>query len=139
MLGFGNRDVQGREDLALRNTFSPEFRNRLDARIAFDPHVEARYYTLLHGALQVFDGGIAVDVEKSDGSRSLLVPCIRDADTLDFGALDNVTPTAMIVYRHVDGTNGNDLPVSFHDSGFGAAANGAGYEVQFPNDVIRIS
>ncbi len=28
--------------------------------------------------------GIAVDVEKSDGSRSLLVPCIKDADTLDF-------------------------------------------------------
>ncbi|RMH81927.1 MAG: multifunctional oxoglutarate decarboxylase/oxoglutarate dehydrogenase thiamine pyrophosphate-binding subunit/dihydrolipoyllysine-residue succinyltransferase subunit, partial [Actinomyces sp.] len=30
--------------------------------------------------------GIAVDVEKPDGSRSLLVPCIRDADTLDFQA-----------------------------------------------------
>lgn len=28
--------------------------------------------------------GIAVDVEKSDGSRTLLVPCITDADTLDF-------------------------------------------------------
>jgi 2-oxoglutarate decarboxylase len=28
--------------------------------------------------------GIAVDIEKSDGSRTLMVPCIRDADTLDF-------------------------------------------------------
>ncbi len=28
--------------------------------------------------------GIAVDVEKSDGSRTLMVPCIRDADALDF-------------------------------------------------------
>src|SRR3546814_16030551 len=28
--------------------------------------------------------GIAVDIEKSDGSRSLLVPVVRDADTLDF-------------------------------------------------------
>ena len=28
--------------------------------------------------------GLAVDVEKSDGSRTLLVPCIRDADTMDF-------------------------------------------------------
>ncbi len=28
--------------------------------------------------------GIAVDIEKPDGSRSLLVPCIRNADTLDF-------------------------------------------------------
>ncbi|HEV3401394.1 MAG TPA: multifunctional oxoglutarate decarboxylase/oxoglutarate dehydrogenase thiamine pyrophosphate-binding subunit/dihydrolipoyllysine-residue succinyltransferase subunit [Acidimicrobiales bacterium] len=30
--------------------------------------------------------GLAVDVEKPDGSRTLLVPCIRDADTLDFRA-----------------------------------------------------
>jgi multifunctional 2-oxoglutarate metabolism enzyme len=28
--------------------------------------------------------GLAVDVEKSDGSRTLLVPCITDADALDF-------------------------------------------------------
>jgi 2-oxoglutarate dehydrogenase E1 component len=28
--------------------------------------------------------GLAVDVEKSDGSRTLLVPAIRDADTMDF-------------------------------------------------------
>ena len=30
--------------------------------------------------------GLAVDVEKSDGSRTLLVPCIKHADTLDFRA-----------------------------------------------------
>src|SRR4029450_603284 len=30
--------------------------------------------------------GIAVDLEKSDGSRSLMGPVIRDADTLDFAA-----------------------------------------------------
>ncbi len=29
--------------------------------------------------------GLAIDMEKRDGSRSLIVPCIRDADTLDFG------------------------------------------------------
>jgi multifunctional 2-oxoglutarate metabolism enzyme len=29
--------------------------------------------------------GLAVDVEKSDGSRTLVVPVIRDADHLDFG------------------------------------------------------
>ena len=28
--------------------------------------------------------GIAVDVERKDGSRALMVPCIRGADTLDF-------------------------------------------------------
>src|SRR5438094_296545 len=30
--------------------------------------------------------GLAVDVEKADGSRTLLVPCIKEADTLDFKA-----------------------------------------------------
>ncbi len=30
--------------------------------------------------------GIAVDVERKDGSRSLMVPCIRGADRLDFAA-----------------------------------------------------
>jgi ATP-dependent Clp protease ATP-binding subunit ClpA len=34
-LGFGRLTTSGNEDIALRNTFSPEFRNRLDARIAF--------------------------------------------------------------------------------------------------------
>ena len=28
--------------------------------------------------------GLAVDVSKSDGSRTLVVPVVRDADTLDF-------------------------------------------------------
>jgi ATP-dependent Clp protease ATP-binding subunit ClpA len=37
LMGFGSRDERGRDDIAFKNTFSPEFRNRLDARIAFDP------------------------------------------------------------------------------------------------------
>jgi ATP-dependent Clp protease ATP-binding subunit ClpA len=36
-VGFGSRDSKGRDDIAFKNTFSPEFRNRLDARIGFDP------------------------------------------------------------------------------------------------------
>jgi ATP-dependent Clp protease ATP-binding subunit ClpA len=36
-VGFGNRGSAGRDDIAFRNTFSPEFRNRLDSRISFDP------------------------------------------------------------------------------------------------------
>ena len=37
IVGFGTRDNTGRDDLAFKNTFSPEFRNRMDARISFDP------------------------------------------------------------------------------------------------------
>jgi ATP-dependent Clp protease ATP-binding subunit ClpA len=36
-VGFGSRDSKGRDDPAFKSTFSPEFRNRLDARISFDP------------------------------------------------------------------------------------------------------
>ncbi|HVZ37084.1 MAG TPA: AAA family ATPase, partial [Polyangiaceae bacterium] len=35
-VGFGQRDQRGDDDRAFKNTFSPEFRNRLDARIRFD-------------------------------------------------------------------------------------------------------
>lgn len=41
------------------------------------PHKIAREHVSL---------GLAVDVERKDGSRSLLVPVVRDADTLDFSA-----------------------------------------------------
>lgn len=37
MVGFGLRDKRGNDDLAFKNAFSPEFRNRLDARISFEP------------------------------------------------------------------------------------------------------
>jgi len=36
-VGFGERGVVGDDDRAYKNTFSPEFRNRLDARVAFGP------------------------------------------------------------------------------------------------------
>jgi ATP-dependent Clp protease ATP-binding subunit ClpA len=35
-VGFSNTSSVGRDDVALKSTFSPEFRNRLDARIAFN-------------------------------------------------------------------------------------------------------
>ncbi|MFH1469704.1 MAG: AAA family ATPase [Pseudomonadota bacterium] len=37
MVGFGERMAEGNEDEALRRVFSPEFRNRLDARLRFKP------------------------------------------------------------------------------------------------------
>ncbi|MCH2108302.1 MAG: AAA family ATPase, partial [Polyangiaceae bacterium] len=36
-LGFGSRTSEGKDEKALKGTFSPEFRNRLDARISFAP------------------------------------------------------------------------------------------------------
>ena len=36
-VGFGDRSSSGMDDVAFKNAFSPEFRNRLDARIGFAP------------------------------------------------------------------------------------------------------
>jgi ATP-dependent Clp protease ATP-binding subunit ClpA len=36
-IGFGDSANVGGDDVAYKNLFAPEFRNRLDARIAFDP------------------------------------------------------------------------------------------------------
>ncbi len=36
-VGFGDRGTVGEDDRAFKNLFSPEFRNRLDARVKFDP------------------------------------------------------------------------------------------------------
>ncbi|HEY6532629.1 MAG TPA: multifunctional oxoglutarate decarboxylase/oxoglutarate dehydrogenase thiamine pyrophosphate-binding subunit/dihydrolipoyllysine-residue succinyltransferase subunit [Acidimicrobiales bacterium] len=49
---------------------------------AFVEGADGKPYVVRHEHLGL---GLAVDLEKSDGSRSLLVPCIRDADTMDFG------------------------------------------------------
>jgi len=48
---------------------------------SFEEGADGKPYVVRHEHVGL---GLAVDVEKSDGSRTLLVPCIRDADTLDF-------------------------------------------------------
>lgn len=95
---------------------------------------------------------LAVNVEASDASYARQALATKtntqndtddradlDAATVDFGALDNETPTAMFAYRHVDGTNANDLLMAVYDTGFGDPANGAGYTVESPNGLLRIS
>ena len=50
--------------------------------------------------------GLAVDVEKTDGSRTLMVPCIKDADTMDFRTF--VLAYEDLVRRVHSGTAGPD-------------------------------
>lgn len=90
-------------------------------------------------AVEASDGSYARVALTSEAAALSSGTAQLDADDIDFGSLDNETPVAMIIYRHVDGTDANDLPVSYHDSGFGAAANGAGYTVALPNQLIHIS
>jgi len=112
LVGFGNRDEQGRDDLAVRNTFSPEFRNRLDARISFDPlspdtmtRVVEKFVAEL--GTQLFDREVTIELsaaakeylavkgyDKQNGARPL-GRLIQDevkkplGDELLFGALEH--------------------------------------------------
>jgi ATP-dependent Clp protease ATP-binding subunit ClpA len=112
LVGFGNRDEGGRDDLAVRNTFSPEFRNRLDARIAFDPlspDTMTRVVDKFIGELaaQLLDREVTIELssaakaylaekgyDKQNGARPL-GRLIQDevkkplGDELLFGALEN--------------------------------------------------
>jgi hypothetical protein len=94
---------------------------------------------------------VAANTEASDGSyarQALTSEAVVqndtddrgefDAATIDFGALDATTPTALLIYKFVTNDAGS-TPISIHDSNFGTAANGAGYAVTIPNDILRLS
>jgi ATP-dependent Clp protease ATP-binding subunit ClpA len=112
LVGFGNRDEGGRDDIAVRNTFSPEFRNRLDARISFDalsPDTMTRVVDkfIAELGLQLLDRDVTIELsaaaktylaekgyDKQNGARPL-GRLIQDevkkplGDELLFGALEN--------------------------------------------------
>jgi len=65
------------------------------ARAAAEMPVMAHHFAELDGKPHRIDDGtvnlgLAVDVEKKDGSRTLMVPVIRGADTLDFASFREV-------------------------------------------------
>jgi ATP-dependent Clp protease ATP-binding subunit ClpA len=85
-VGFGSRDKRGGDDLAFKNTFSPEFRNRLDARIAFEPlsrEVMVKVVDKFIAELQIQLEERAVKLVLSSDAREALATRGYDAD---FGA-----------------------------------------------------
>ena len=76
---------------------------------------------------------------KSVSQDDTLDQATLNAAPVDFGALDNETPAAIILFKLV--TNDADSPlISLSDDGFGATANGAGYVVngEGPSDNIWV-
>ncbi|MBK9259606.1 MAG: ATP-dependent Clp protease ATP-binding subunit ClpA [Polyangiaceae bacterium] len=69
-VGFGDRGSAGDDDRAYKNTFSPEFRNRLDGRIMFKPLDPAVMVSIVDkfvreiGAL-VADKGVTLEVTEA--------------------------------------------------------------------------
>jgi ATP-dependent Clp protease ATP-binding subunit ClpA len=82
-VGFGSRDSKGRDDPAFKNTFSPEFRNRLDARIAFDPLSPMVMDRVVEKFIKELNLQLAereVSLELSDSARTYLAEKGYDKD-----------------------------------------------------------
>jgi ATP-dependent Clp protease ATP-binding subunit ClpA len=74
-VGFGERGTAGDDDRAYKNTFSPEFRNRLDARIMFkplDPSVMGSIVDKFIRELGALLADRGVTVEVTDRARTYL-------------------------------------------------------------------
>ncbi|MEO7328389.1 MAG: ATP-dependent Clp protease ATP-binding subunit ClpA [Minicystis sp.] len=74
-VGFGERGNAGDDDKAYKNMFSPEFRNRLDARIQFkslDPSVMSHIVEKFIGELSAMLADREVTIALSDAAKKLL-------------------------------------------------------------------
>ncbi|MDI1444256.1 ATP-dependent Clp protease ATP-binding subunit ClpA [Polyangium sp. 6x1] len=74
-LGFGERGNVGDDDRAFKNVFSPEFRNRLDARIMFkplDPSVMGSIVDKFIREIEALVGDKGVSIQVTDAARDYL-------------------------------------------------------------------
>jgi ATP-dependent Clp protease ATP-binding subunit ClpA len=85
-LGFGERGKSGEDDKAYKNLFSPEFRNRLDARIQFSPLDPAVMKNIVGKFIKELEAQLAernVTIQLLDGAVEYLAKKGYDPD---FGA-----------------------------------------------------
>jgi ATP-dependent Clp protease ATP-binding subunit ClpA len=125
MVGFGQRDTRGKEDLALKNMFSPEFRNRLDARIHFDaltPEVMVRVVDkfVLELGEQLAERDVTISL--TSAARTYLAEKGYDKD---LGA----RPLARLIQDEIKRPLGDELL-------FGDLENGGHVIVDHKNDAI---
>jgi len=104
-VGFGDRGSQGDDDRAFKNMFSPEFRNRLDARIGFQPldkavmaHIVDKFVAELAAMLTDRE----VELEVSDDARTRLADKGYDPQ---FGA----RPLARVIEDEIKRKLGDEL------------------------------
>jgi ATP-dependent Clp protease ATP-binding subunit ClpA len=84
-LGFGERATGGEDDKAYKNAFSPEFRNRLDARVRFAPLDPAVMNNIVDKfvrelSAQLADREVEVTVELTAAGREYLARKGYDRD-----------------------------------------------------------
>jgi ATP-dependent Clp protease ATP-binding subunit ClpA len=82
-VGFGMAQERGNDDLAFKNMFSPEFRNRLDARIRFDPLTPEVMGNIVDKAVKELVAQLAerkVTISLTDGARDYFAKKGYDVD-----------------------------------------------------------
>ncbi|XXU91274.1 ATP-dependent Clp protease ATP-binding subunit ClpA [Sorangium sp. So ce1153] len=122
-VGFGERGTAGDDDKAYKNTFSPEFRNRLDARIMFrplDPSVMGSIVDKFIGELAAMLADRAVTVEVTDRARAELA-------TRGYDPANGARPLGRVIENEIKRRLGDELL-------FGALENGGNVAIDFEGD-----
>ena len=104
-VGFGDRRATGDAEREYKLLFSPEFRNRLDARIAFDPLSPATMASIVDKFLRELSGQLGerkVTIDVTEGARAYLAEKGYDPD---FGA----RPLARVIQDEVKQPLGEEL------------------------------
>jgi len=104
-VGFGDKRATGDAEREFKLLFSPEFRNRLDARIAFDPLSESTMGSIVDKFMKELKGQLTekkVEIELTDAARTYLAEKGYDPD---FGA----RPLARVIQEEVKQPLGEEL------------------------------
>ena len=104
-VGFGESRATGDAEREYKLLFSPEFRNRLDARIAFDPLSQSTMGSIVDKFMKELSGQLAekkVTIDVTDAARTYLSDKGYDPD---FGA----RPLARIIQDEVKTPLGEEL------------------------------
>jgi len=104
-VGFGNRERRGGDEIALKNTFSPEFRNRLDAVIRFAPLSPEVMGLVVDKFIKELASQLAernVEIELTDAARNYLADKGYDRD-------NGARPLARVIQDEVKRPLSNEL------------------------------
>lgn len=104
-VGFGQRNRRGDDDKAFKNTFSPEFRNRLDARIRFDPLSPEVMGSIVDKSIKELASQLAereVSIELTAAAREYLAVIGYDRD-------NGARPLARLVQDRIKRPLGDEL------------------------------
>jgi ATP-dependent Clp protease ATP-binding subunit ClpA len=124
-VGFGQRNQRGDDDRAFKNTFSPEFRNRLDARIRFDALSPETMLSIVDKNIKELAGQLRereVSIELTENARKYLAIIGYDRD-------NGARPLARLVQERIKRPLGDELL-------FGKLSSGGHVQVDVPPEAV---